>query len=70
MLFNPERRHVRVPVVGIWSSGDRYLVEKQMQDSRQYCDAGWQYGRVEGCNHWLQLAAPEKLNPLLLKHLR
>jgi pimeloyl-ACP methyl ester carboxylesterase len=60
---------VEVPVVGIWSSGDIFLTERQMLGSGQFCGAGWQYHRIEGCNHWLQLAAPEALNPLLLEHL-
>ena len=61
---------VRVPVVGIWSDGDRFLVERQMKESARYCDAGFRYERVEGANHWLQLTAPGKVNPLLLDALR
>lgn len=60
---------VQVPVVGVWSTGDRFLVEEQMLDSERYCMAGWKYERLEGCNHWLQLDAPEQVNALLLKHL-
>ncbi len=60
---------VQVPVVGIWSSGDRFLVEKQMADSKHHCTGGWAYERLEGCNHWLQLDAPDQANALLLKHL-
>src|SRR5262245_16341086 len=60
---------VTVPVVGIWSDGDRFLVERQMRESARYCDAGFRYERIEGANHWLQLDAPEKVNPLLLKYL-
>lgn len=59
-----------VPVVGIWSSGDRFLVEQQMTAAAQYCKAGWRYIRVEQANHWLQLDAPETINPLLLDALR
>jgi pimeloyl-ACP methyl ester carboxylesterase len=69
MLFTRDYPRVRVPVVGIWSSGDRFLVERQMRNSEQFCDAGWCYERLDGCNHWLQLSAHETLNPLLLKHL-
>lgn len=60
----------KVPVYGIYSSGDRFLTEGQMRDSANYVDAPFHYVRVEGANHWLQLHAPEKLNPLLLEFLR
>jgi pimeloyl-ACP methyl ester carboxylesterase len=61
---------VKVPVVGIWSDGDIFLTEGQMRASEHYCDAGFRYVRIDGANHWLQLTAPEKLNPLLLELLR
>ena len=32
-------------------------------------DRGFRYVRIEGANHWPQLTAPEKLNPLLLQLL-
>jgi pimeloyl-ACP methyl ester carboxylesterase len=60
---------VKVPVVGIWSDGDIFLTEDQMRASERYCDAGFRYVRIDGANHWLQLTAPEKLNPLLLQVL-
>ena len=60
---------VKVPVVGIWSDGDIFLTEDQMRGSERYCDAGFRYFRIDGANHWLQLTAPEKLNPLLLQLL-
>jgi pimeloyl-ACP methyl ester carboxylesterase len=69
LLFGPTGEHVKVPVIGIWSSGDRYLAERQMTNSAQYCDAGWKYVRIDGANHWLQLASPDTVNSLLLQHL-
>ena len=60
---------VKVPVVGIWSDDDIFLTEDQMSGSERYCDAGFRYFRIDGANHWLQLTAPEKLNPLLLQLL-
>lgn len=60
---------VRVPVVGVWSSGDHALVERQMTGSASFCDAGWQYERLAGCNHWFPLSAPAETNRLLLRHL-
>ena len=69
MILPHEYPPVSVPVVGIWSGGDRFLVERQMTNSGGYCTAGFRYERVDGANHWLQLDAPQKVNPLLLKYL-
>ena len=69
MILPHEYPPVKVPVVGLWSDGDRFLVERQMTNSAQYCTAGFRYQRVDGANHWLQLDAPEKVNPLLLNSL-
>ena len=63
-------RRVEVPVVGVWSDGDRFLTENQMRDSERYCDAGFRYFRITGANHWPQLTASAKLNALLLKVLQ
>ena len=60
----------RVPVLGIWSSGDRFLAEAQMVGSKQYVDAPFRYERIEGAHHWVQLAAPDRVNALLLDYLR
>ena len=55
---------------GILSDGDVFRTEGQMRASERYCDGGFRYIRVDGANHWPQLTAPEKLNPLLLQLLR
>lgn len=59
-----------VPVLGIWSSEDIALVEAQMVDTRNYVDADWQYRRIDGAGHWLQLDAPDQLNSMLIDYLR
>lgn len=59
----------RVPVLGVWSSGDRFLTERQMTNSARHVQGDWRYERIEGASHWLQLDAPERLNPLLLAYL-
>ncbi len=61
--------HVTVPVMGVWSSGDRFLAEGQLRDSGRYVDASYRFERIEGANHWLQLSAAEQFNPLLLEFL-
>jgi pimeloyl-ACP methyl ester carboxylesterase len=60
---------VSVPVTGIFSDGDRFLTERQMLASADYCDAGFRYQPVNGANHWLQLDAPEQVTPLILAAL-
>ena len=70
MMFTGGLPAAQVPVFGIWSSGDRFLTERQMLDSRQHVTKSWRYTRIEGGNHWLQLDAPDELNPLLLDFLQ
>ena len=61
---------VTCPVLGVWSSNDVALTERQMLDSERYVDGPWRYERLDGPGHWMQLEAPDRLNPLLLDFLR
>jgi pimeloyl-ACP methyl ester carboxylesterase len=61
---------VTVPVMGVWSTGDVFLSEAQMVESKRYVDAPFRYERVEDANHWLQLEAADRVNALLLDYLR
>ncbi len=70
LIVPRDRGEVRVPVMGIWSSRDIALVERQMTNSAHFCVAGWRYERIDGVGHWLPLEAPERLNPLLLSYLQ
>jgi pimeloyl-ACP methyl ester carboxylesterase len=65
----PEVPAVGCPTMGIWSSHDTALTEKQMTGSEKYVDARWRYERLEGAAHWMQLDAPDELNALLLDFL-
>jgi pimeloyl-ACP methyl ester carboxylesterase len=60
---------VDVPTMGIWSSGDNFLLEAGMLASGDHVTGTWRYERVEGAGHWLQLDAPERVNELLLEFL-
>jgi pimeloyl-ACP methyl ester carboxylesterase len=60
---------VQAPTMGIWSTGDRHLIEAQMIDSSTYVDGPWRYERVDTDNHWLQLTAPDVVNELLFDFL-
>jgi pimeloyl-ACP methyl ester carboxylesterase len=41
-----------------------------MVASERYVRGPWRYERLEGPSHWLQLDAPERVNALLIEHLR
>ena len=60
---------VEVPVMGVWSSKDPALTERQLTGSEQFVEGPWRYERIEGTGHWMQLDAPDKLNDLLLDFL-
>ncbi|MBD0709536.1 MULTISPECIES: alpha/beta fold hydrolase [unclassified Streptomyces] len=59
-----------VPVMGVWSDGDRFLTERSMADTGEYVSGPWRYERVEGAGHWFPLERPERLNELLLSFLK
>lgn len=62
--------NARVPVLGVWSTGDWFLAEKQMRESARFVDGTFRYACIEGANHWLQLSGAEKFNPQLLDYLK
>ncbi|MFN2594345.1 MAG: alpha/beta fold hydrolase [Actinomycetota bacterium] len=57
---------IQAPAMGIWSSGDFALTEKQMIESERFVAGPWRYERIEGASHWIPLDAPDKLTDLLL----
>ncbi|HBS34312.1 MAG TPA: hypothetical protein DEA50_04410 [Parvularcula sp.] len=61
---------VSIPALGVWSAGEKYLVEDQMVRSGDYVDGVWTYARLEDAGHWMQEDAPEALSKLLLGHWR
>jgi len=69
LLLRRDWPRMKVPVLGIWSSGDSFVVERQMEQSRYQVDATWRYQRIEGADHWLQLGAADRVNELLLDYL-
>ena len=58
---------IDMPVLGIWSSGDPFLKEKQMQESRINVAGPWRYARIEGAGHWFMLEEPAQVNRLLVE---
>jgi pimeloyl-ACP methyl ester carboxylesterase len=61
--------HVGCPTMGVWSDGDPTLGHDQMALSQRYVDGPWRFERIEGCDHWVPVHAPEQLNGLLLSFL-
>lgn len=59
-----------IPVMGVWSTGDRFLTERSMSGTEDYVAGTWRYERVEEAGHWLQLDRPEKVNELLLSFFK
>ena len=57
---------VKVPVLGVWSSGDVALTEAQMRGSEKYVGDSFRYERIEKVGHWLQLEAAGQVNALIL----
>ncbi|WP_256833232.1 alpha/beta fold hydrolase [Parageobacillus thermoglucosidasius] len=62
--------NIQVPTLGIWSSGDALLTEEQMIRSGEKVTGFWEYVRVEGASHWLQLDRPDIINKLLIEFLQ
>ncbi len=65
----PDLGPVLVPTMGVWSSGDFALTEKQMVESGSFVKGQWRYERVADAGHWLQLERPDEINRLLLDFL-
>ncbi len=63
-------RKCQVPTLGLWSSGDTYLWESQVQDSATLMAAPWRYRRVEGGSHWLMLDRPQQVTTQMLEWLQ
>ncbi|MEU6945370.1 alpha/beta fold hydrolase [Streptomyces sp. NPDC046316] len=57
------------PVMGVWSTGDRFLTEQSMTGTGKHVDGTWRYERMEDAGHWLQLDQPDRVNGLLLDFL-
>jgi pimeloyl-ACP methyl ester carboxylesterase len=66
----PSRDRIRIPVMGIWSDGDPFLLEPQMAQSSAVMEASWRYERIAQAGHWMMLDQPDAVNRLLLDFLR
>lgn len=69
MLWPRNWPRLSIPVLGIWSDRDIALCRAQMENSAHYHDGPWRFEVIEAANHWLNLDAAERVNPLLLNFL-
>jgi pimeloyl-ACP methyl ester carboxylesterase len=60
---------VGASTLGLWSTGDEYLMERPMLESGAHVTGGWRYERIENAGHWMQLDRPERITDLLLEFL-
>jgi pimeloyl-ACP methyl ester carboxylesterase len=65
----PEFPPIQAPTMGVWSTGDRHLIEASMTASGDHVTGSWRYERIDTDNHWMQLTAPDTVNALLLDFL-
>lgn len=70
MLFKRQYPPVLRPVLGLWSSDDKFLTERQMHRSAYQATAGWTYHRIDNASHWLQIDKPEEVNCLLINYFQ
>lgn len=61
---------VRIPTLGVWSDGEKYLSERQMLLSDEFVEAPWRYHRINGVSHWIPYEAPNALAEEMLAHWR
>jgi pimeloyl-ACP methyl ester carboxylesterase/2-polyprenyl-6-methoxyphenol hydroxylase-like FAD-dependent oxidoreductase len=65
----PQLPPIRVPTMGVWSTGDIAITEQAMTGTAAHVAGPWRYERIEGVGHWMQLEAPDRVNGLLLDFL-
>lgn len=60
---------VAAPTMGVWSTADAHLLERQMTASSRFVTGEWRYERIDGAGHHLQLEQPGRVNELLADFL-
>jgi pimeloyl-ACP methyl ester carboxylesterase len=65
----PRLPPVAARTLGLFGEHDPYLSERAISASGRFVTGGWQYHRIDGAGHWLQLEQPDRVNELLLEFL-
>lgn len=61
---------VKIPTLGLWSDGEKYLTEAQMIGSADFVDGPWFYQQITGASHWIPYDQPAVLSAALTAHWR
>jgi pimeloyl-ACP methyl ester carboxylesterase len=56
-----------VPTLGIYSTRDPYLTERQMTGSERYLSGEWAYERIDDAGHWIPLEQPGRIAELIAR---
>jgi pimeloyl-ACP methyl ester carboxylesterase len=54
----------------VWSTGDPALGREAAEATAQFVEGPYRFEVLEGVGHWISEAAPDRLNALLLDHVR
>jgi pimeloyl-ACP methyl ester carboxylesterase len=56
-----------VATLGIYSTRDPYLTERQMTGSARYMIGQWTYERIDRAGHWIPLEQPDRIAELIAR---
>ena len=60
---------MKLPVLGIWSENDHFLLEPQMKQSETSV-VNFTYHKIKNAGHWMMLDQPDELNKHLITFLK
>jgi hypothetical protein len=70
LLVQPQQEYfgrVKIPAMGVFSTEDLFLNEKQVIDSAAFIDATWQYERLDNISPWPPIDEPGKSAEIIIQ---
>jgi pimeloyl-ACP methyl ester carboxylesterase len=61
---------ITMPTLFVWSTDDPALGREGAEWTAEYVEGPYRFEVLEGVGHWIPEEAPDRLNALLLEHLR
>jgi pimeloyl-ACP methyl ester carboxylesterase len=61
---------ITMPTMFVWSTEDAALGREGAEWTAEYVEGPYRFEVLEGVSHWIPEQAPDRLNALLLEHLR
>jgi pimeloyl-ACP methyl ester carboxylesterase len=61
---------ITMPTMFVWSTEDAALGREGAEWTAEYVEGPYRFEVLEGISHWIPEQAPDRLNALLLEHLR